>query len=229
MENNAFDQQLSTLYQQRKQQVIAPKINIEQLQQEKKRSNFYKLMMFLFFGSISSFAVMAIITHLATSSTGTPNKDNTSIEIETVSAAPVPKARVVTVKSQPLIPMQSLPQVPSSIVQVEHNNKPSDHEVNKEHLQLIPPPITIEADLPLPIYKEMPNYPVHQLLEDKDGKVQFSYRIDDQGKVFDIKVESGIKYGEFTNKAKEALESWRYMPNSNYHKRLKVEFEFTPN
>ena len=66
MKHEDSDKEIASLYQQRKQQIEVPEINLSLLQKKKKPLyTIVQLLAILFFGSVASFGILAVISHFS--------------------------------------------------------------------------------------------------------------------------------------------------------------------
>ncbi len=63
-----------------------------------------------------------------------------------------------------------------------------------------------------PLYRKVPQYPKQARPGALEGRVEFSFTIDENGFVKDIEVEESKGHKQFQRAAAEALQDWRYAP-----------------
>jgi hypothetical protein len=166
MRRDNSDNDLSSLYQQRKSQLVAPKIYFTAKQKPAKYS-LLKLLCFGFLGGGMSFTIMAIISHLAdapTSKTQTREEQSTVLEVT---------KNMASTESLPvLLPLPPTPEkINTSHPKTSREEPIVDHLINPSASQS--PIITVEVKavsvptLSKPknqlnaIYKVLPEYPAH--------------------------------------------------------------------
>lgn len=234
MSIDKFDNEISQLFQQRKQQIVPPKIKLQQEPSRHKYSPLKLLSLFLA-GGMASFGIMAIISHLSTSQIKAiaPAINNQAIKfIELTPNKPTEKTLAT---SKPLPPLPPLPIVTAPVtprimpVQAQNNN----HVIKSAKLavaliQIVTVPQLTEPKLVIePIYKVLPEYPLHARINNQSGEVKLSYQIDTTGKVSHINIVSSSVENGLQRSAKKALAKWQYKPNAQLLGRHEIIFKFT--
>lgn len=232
MTGKDFDKEISELYQQRKAQVVAPTID---LQQQPLVSNYHptKLLSLFVAGGIASFGVMAIISHLSTPPSEVTITKVTEQPIKLIDLPPqeADEKQVLVAKSLPTKPESNLAKLAHGTeLQVTQNNEQSMSEViNVEALitpvslpTLTAPKVTLE-----PTYKVLPEYSLSARKAQQTGEVVLRYQIDSAGKVTNITLISSDVSRELQRSAKKALTQWRYKPSNSLPGEQVVTFQFT--
>ena len=237
MSADNFDQELTALYQQRKQQIEAPEINVERLNATAKRPlSITKMLLLLLTAGSASFAIMAIVTHLATPSKSTNDQQFKHYTVAIVDAEKLKKTDTETIvvpttpASPPLKPTKSsLPAIPNanllekaSVVAIEPElflTKAVDTTIAVPVIES--PKVSVK-----PIHKVMPKYPKNALYNSETAKIKLQYRINENGSVTDIEVVNKQQNRVLAKAAKKALSQWRYPAKTHITKPLAIEFEF---
>ncbi|MFB1000586.1 MAG: hypothetical protein QMC13_10240, partial [Colwellia sp.] len=107
MKHEGSDREIDSLYQQRKQQIVAPEIISSTLKKGKKpQYTIVQLLSILFFGSAASFGILAVISHFSTHSKMPHNQTSqialNIVDLKSENITPVDK--VVTIVIPPLVP-----------------------------------------------------------------------------------------------------------------------------
>ena len=181
MTDDDFDKEIKELYQQRKQQLDAPKITFKQPTQSGKLSLFRWFSIFAI-GGTASFGILAIVTYFATPPVKNPQSVNalSAIEVDTFIEEKV-EPPVIVVKP----PLPAKPEVmvvkQTQIVALATQNKtelskPTSFTVSDVQKVTLPqlrePILSI-----LPIYKVMPKYSIKPDKKKQTGIVKLRYRI----------------------------------------------------
>lgn len=236
---DALDQEIAQLYQQRKQNINAPEIDTASLakhSQVDNKSSWLKPLLIMFGGGFASFGIMAIISHL---STQTPtashsNKQNYAIEISAPTTTE-PNEDAITIKTpaekeslpaQPSLPARpkSLALLPNEQLQAEANiTQLPTASINQESFVL--PKLAISE--PVLTYKVLPKYSYQALQNQHDGAVTLGYEINKQGQVINIELLDSNVNHQLQRSAKRALAKWRFQASDKYQGQYQVKFEFT--
>lgn len=226
MNSDKFDKELSTLYQQRKSQVIEPKIDFEPQPKRAKYSPFKLLSIFLL-GGTASFGIMAIISHL----TPPPSKtiathQNYATELLPAVTIKQEKPSIKTIKPLPPKPEIQSPSIPRpATATLEEKPLTLDvalaTEVKVEVMSL--PTMTQPLKVLKPTYKVMPKYKVNDA---QAGLVDLSYHIAKNGSITDIKIINSNVNRALQRSAKRALAKWQYQDNLSQTQEQQVRFKF---
>lgn len=229
------DDLLKSLYQQRKNQVVAPKVNLSQISNKPPvRDNVWgRLVIALVGGSFASFGILAVISHLAELPEETKNQqpiitqqasevefqqDDESLlaqqavekllqenSTELPKLTPVPKRTAMLVKSYQL----PLPKI--------------DENDLVKHFNLTIKQPEIKANITLQV---MPEYPTKAVLDGRNGYVRLSYQVLPSGKVDTIKVLASDGHRDMQKSAIDALAKWHYKMNEQQRINSEIVFEF---
>ena len=226
MQDNDFDNELTRLYQQRKSSIVVPPFT----EQVPKRNRWLKPIATLTIGGGLSLATVAVMTVLI----------KPAPQVENVQPS-VPQDNVVTMIEPPAVktPVSPLPaQLPQ---QPEVTQLPEQATETIEQLPAIAPERiqmgvnqALSIHLPDLAVPKAERVPVHRVLPQFDayqqpGAVTLRYQIDEQGKVFDVKVVEATLNYQGQKKAKKALTQWRYEKSQATEKPLEIIFEFSHN
>ncbi|MGB2739849.1 MAG: energy transducer TonB [Cognaticolwellia sp.] len=233
MSADKFDNELSDLYQQSKQQTQVPTFVAENANKQvtSTRSPWHILALLLT-GGVVSFGIMAVVTHFSTPSVhGVSEKyKQHSVSVVEIIESQDEAIAVPTIKP-------ALPPTPASLAPKYSENS----RLNQSDLTVAQPELSINKPLNqginvpkinqptiaiVPIHRVMPEYPKSALYARKSGTVKLQYRISEEGKVIDI---SGLnQHGdrELERSAKQALMQWRYPAENSSDTLLEIEFEF---
>ena len=232
MNDEQFDKELSELYQQRKAEIVAPKIN---LIEPTKRKNYSLAKLFSIFtvGGIASFGILAIITNLAKKPAGsniviTPKhqvsladqkarETDDTVMIEKVTLPPKPEPPTLLPELDVLIPEKNNARV-NVIENITLNTK-----------QIISVPHLKDPEFLLkPVFKVMPKFPSKSLKEQESGFIRLRYEIDTSGKVINIEIIEREVSRELQRSAINALAKWRYQEATEQKINHEIIFEFNP-
>ena len=217
MSRDNFDEEIASLYQQRKQQVVAPKIILAQESSQTKYAPL-KLLTIFFAGSMASFGIMAIISHFATL------PENLTI----ASTSPQPIKLIELVPNQldekKVLPAQTLPPRPESVPPIiqktlqpelaSRSDQLKPHIVTTGPVSVMTLPSLSEPLIVIePIYKVLPQYSVNARKELKSGEIKLNYQIDSAGKIKNISIITSSVDRDLQRSAKKALSQWQYKPN----------------
>jgi len=235
MSNEAFDKALTKLYQQRKAQTVAPKIKIDQLKnREIKKLPIMRAFGLLFTAGGASFAIFAIITHLAKPPVDVKSVAYTSqpivVEKLPTEQVNVPESETYEVALAPL-PPQKKSAVKSTnfavAAKTETLEQPTvDMPVNYVQGIAVPPLKQPELSLE-PIFRVMPKYLIDKNKRNQLGEVKLSYQINNRGETTSITIVSSNVDRELKKSARKALAQWRYKTGIHYNGIYEIIFEFT--
>ncbi|MGB1261824.1 MAG: energy transducer TonB [Cognaticolwellia sp.] len=233
MSVDKFDQELSALYQQRKQQTQVPEIELENTTPAIKSTRSpWQMLALLLTGGVTSFGIMALISHYVKPPVQGAIEQYQQHSVRVVEITESKLEKTLLPAAKPPLP----PKPESAIPQ-----KSDTSRVSPEQLDFTQPELSVNAALNhsvnvptlaqpsidiVPTYRVMPKYPKSALYARKSGTIKLQYRISDAGKVIDI---SGLnKHGDrlLERSAKQALTQWRYPAQSGSDKLLEIEFEF---
>ncbi|HCM47255.1 MAG TPA: hypothetical protein DIS98_07040 [Colwellia sp.] len=232
MSRDNFDEEITSLYQQRKQQVVAPKIILAQESSNTKYSPL-KLLTIFFAGSMASFGIMAIISHFSTLPENLTTAIASSQSTNLIELAPKQPDEIKA------LPVKVLPPIPENVSPISQKTLQPELANRSEQLKphivttgpvsvmslpsLSEPLIVIE-----PIYKVLPEYSITARQERESGKIKLNYNIDITGKVNNITIVSNSISRNLQRAAKKALSQWQYKPNEQLlGKDYQVIFKFT--
>ena len=230
MKDEQFDKEITTLYQQRKAQIIAPKVTLSEPSTKVKYSAFKVLSIFIF-GGIASFGIMAIVSHLAKKPEKLQQTQYTKHQMEIVDIASkekndeiiVPKPELPTKPEKPVVQIKNELLVPLN--SKAHANNVDHFELNMVQVvnlpQLKEPKFFVK-----PVYKVMPKYTSNTLNGTQSAAVRLRYEIDESGNVKNIDVISNNASRELQRSAKKALAKWKYNPDDNVQRNYEIIFEF---
>ena len=235
MSRDNSDNDLSSLYQQRKSQLVVPKIDFTAKQKPAKYS-LLKLLCFGFLGGGMSFTIMAIISHLADAP---KSKAQTREEKSTVTVLEVTKNMASTESLPVLLPLPPKPEKTNITPPKTSREEPTvDHQLNPSVSQS--PIITVEVKavsvptLSKPknqlnaIYKVLPEYPAHSKITKITGQVTLRYQVNVDGSVNNITIISSNLGRDLQRLAKKALQQWRFEPGLPHSITRQVMFKFAP-
>ena len=233
MSADKFDHELSSLYQQRKQQLQAPEFGVENVTKlvKPQRSPWHVLALLLT-GGVASFGIMAVITHFAKPPVHGSSEQYKQHSVRVIEVTEVNTEQLALPSVTP-----PLPPKPASLP-VKH---PVSHSVSPENIDYNQPELSVNKTLNnsvnipainqpsvdiLPIHRVMPEYPKSALYARKSGTVKLQYRISAEGKVVDIVGVNKQGSRVLERSAKQALAQWRYPLASASDKLMEIEFEF---
>ncbi|GHG02370.1 energy transducer TonB [Thalassotalea marina] len=227
--NSKFDKDIAELYQQRQDNIDAPKIMFKETRIVRKYS-LVKSLSILLMGGVASFAIFAIITHLAKS----PN--HKIVEAAFKHQVVIIPEIAAEALDEPTIVKSSLPKEP------EVNNPDMDRPLTRP--EVIPKPraetqLNLKLENPVllpsmtkpeyhvePTYKILPDYPEALIKMHKTGQVTLRYEIDENGRVKNISVVENQGDKRFRRASQSALAKWVYPPQADIERVYEVVFEF---
>ena len=246
MEANNHDKAIKELYQQRKQAVIAPNIDLtEEILNERKnnereinlrkincrKSSWHTLVIALLGGSLASFGILAVISHLAKAPTpDMPTdiivKQGTEVEIKRDNLSEL-TAQAVALElnkiKQGLPELAKTPEYSNAILPAEPHQLPQvKHELLAEQLLLQVKQRELNIKLR---YQVMPSISPNQ--EVATGSVKLSYQVNQLGQVNNIKLLESSAPKSLQKSAIKALSQWQYINNETQEKEYEVQFDFT--
>ena len=236
MSHDNFDNDLSSLYKQRKSQLVVPKIYFT-AQQKPAKYSLLKLLCFGFLGGGMSFTIMAIISHLADAPT---SKAQTRQEQSTVTVLEVTTKKANTESLPVLLPLPPKPEKTNITPPKASREEPLvDHQLNPSVSQSPIITVTVKAvSVPIlskpknqlnTIYKVLPEYPAHSKITKKTGQVTLRYQVNIDGSVNNIQIISSNLDRDLQRLAKKALQQWRFEPIVSRSTTRQVMFKFTAN
>lgn len=232
MSGDNFDKEIADLYQQRKDQLIVPKLDVQQEVIKNSYSPFKLLSIFLV-GGMASFGIMAIISHLSSplKKINEMNRSAYSTDLIIISPKVTDKTPIVPLTPLPPKPEYKAPIVNPNIAPEKH---PTNTNLNPDFQVIGPvtvvslPQITEPIMAIAPTYKVLPKFSHHPTKSNQVGEVKLSYHIDINGNVNNIKIVSSNVNRDLQRSAKKALSQWRYKPNEKIKNEQLVQFIFTP-
>jgi len=235
MKHENSDREIASLYQQRKQQVEAPEIHFSALQKKKKPLyTIVQLLSILFFGSVASFGILAVISHFSTQVPMPPKQVSPTqlnvVELEHEEITPVDE--VIAIVIPPLAPkkpyvaptysknaqvhgMTDLPNALPFSLSVDVITVSINPKVKQPALSLVP------------IYQEQPKYSHKAIRAQQSGAVKLAYMISPQGNVSNITTVESNTSRELNFAAKKALSRWRYRAGVYNEEGYEIIFDFT--
>lgn len=233
MSVDKFDKELAKLYQQRKQQIEVPVVDLEKVVTPTKSSRSpWHMLALLLTGGVASFGVMAIITYFAEPAVHGAKQqykqhsvrvvEITEVKPEEVTLPPLPATPPLPPK-----PISNAPKVISEVPTASTDIAKPELALNKPMADDVNVPAIEQPKLDIkPTHKVMPEYPKSALYSRKSGKVKLQYRISYSGKVIDISGMNKHSDRALELSAKKALSQWRYPEEAGGEKFLEIEFEF---
>lgn len=233
MKDELFDKELSELYQQRKQHLTPPNVDIAQPPKNKRYSPL-NLLSILTIAGFASFGIMALITHFALipdKKTRMPNNTSYRINITDEDSIRIDdKQTPIAVK--PKLPPKPIKNSINSEVKllVPTKNNAQLNEIESMHInavQIVKLPQLTEPELNIkPIFKIMPKFSNKALFNKSSGTVRLQYEIDNSGSVKNIEIVSSSVSPSLQRSAKKALAKWKYKPDENVQNNYEIIFEF---
>ncbi len=231
MSTDKFDNEITRLYQQRKQQFIAPQIKLQHEPNNNKYSPF-KLLVLLLSGGLASFGIMAVISHLSTNQTNTtaPVINQHTIEFIELTSNKVTEKTLPAIKPLPPKPAVNTPVTPL-ILPAQVNTKKHDiipKKLKVDLIQVVSVPELTEPKLVIsPIYKILPEYSIDARTNKQTGEVKLSYQIDSSGRVNNVKIVASSVDRNLQRATKKALAQWLYKPNARLLQEHEIIFKFS--
>ena len=232
MSADKFDKELSELYQQRKQQVDAPIVNLTRDEKlHKSQRSPWHILALLLTGGVASFGIMALVTHFAKPPVHGISEQYKQHSVRVIELTEVkPDEESIPPVSTPLPPKPEI-----TTPKKTDNAKPEALAISVKPTLSLNNTLENSLNVPTinqptlsikPIHRVMPEYPKSALYARKSGTVKLQYRIADTGKVVDITSVNQHGHRILERSAKQALAKWRYPTASASDKLLEVEFEF---
>lgn len=242
MSSPVSDKTLNALYQQRKQQLQAPDIELSKSLKSPQRENnrVLKISTILGISCLASFSIFALIVHFAK-----PKVTATAPETLLVQRAPaaieqaarlkpselaIGKNIAMTKPDRPVTPVApSLANAQPSPVNLEPQLSMTDMaKVSIDPLITIAQLTEQSIDIQL-AFKVLPVYPVAARKSKQQGSIVLSYKVNMAGAVTDIKVLKASPKRVFDKSARRALRQWKYAIGAVDNKTLdnaRYEIEF---
>ena len=237
MSHENFDKDITALYQQRKQQITAPEVNLSlQKITKKPRYSLLQMLSILFVGGAASFGILAIISQL---SAPPPVKFTPSLS---------PKLRVIALENEPVTTTDDVIVIISPPLtrqkpyiapeQPQHEKVHQTKQVQSElalTLSVDVVNVTIYPTLEqpklslVPLYQEQPKYPLKAIRAKQSGTVKLAYTISPLGKVKNIVIVESTVNRDLTSSAKKALSKWRYQVGAFNDDGYEIIFDFMLN
>ena len=185
MKHQASDKEIDALYQQRKQQISAPEINLSYLKEGKKSPyTLIQMLSILFCGGAASFGILAVISHFSTMSPPQViQTEKTKLNVVEIDFEKIePEEPVIAIQIPPLIPKK--PYV--ALVQPKNNNILTVKPVANEVTLIMPIDVVTVSVAPsvkapelslVPIYQEQPKYSVKAIRAKQEGTIKLAYEI----------------------------------------------------
>ena len=235
MSADKFDKELADLYQQRKQQIQAPTINLaSETKMIKPQRSPWHMLVLLLTGGVASFGIMALVTHFAkppVHGVGEQYKQHSVRVIELIEVQP--EQETLPPVSRPLPPKPEITtptRTDNARPEATAINETPTLSFNNTADNTLKIPAINQPNVSInPVHKVMPEYPKSALYARKSGTVKLQYRISDTGKVVDIVSVNQHGNRLLERSAKQALAKWRYSTANASDKLLEVEFEFNFN
>lgn len=238
VKRDELDDEISALYAQRKETIVAPKINLSSAnllsEPLKKKTSLVQGISILLGASFASFGIFAIITHLSTMPI-VEDAPFSGSQIVVIATAQISSPDTEVIRVVPPMPPQpekvsiaqvTIEEVPSpeapNIIPIE---PPSISQVTKVKL----PEVSLPHDQLLPTYKVTPSYPKGARRDKITGTVTLNYDVDASGRVFNIKL---INYPQkdakkvLPHSAIKALKQWQFAEFGEEKLGNQVVFEF---
>jgi TonB family protein len=230
MNEDQFDKEISKLYQQRKSQLVAPKVMLPEPSIKTRYSGF-KILSIFTLGGIASFGIMAIVSHFANNPQTFKPATSVSHPVD-VTDIPIETITDTVIVLQPVLPAKpEVPSVPTKkdlLVPLTNQtpvNNIDNFALNRVKIinlpQLKSPKISIT-----PIYKVLPKYSDKAVSNTRSGAIKLRYEIDGLGNVQNIDVVSNEASRDLARSAKKALAKWKYNPDDVDQRYYEVIFEF---
>lgn len=232
MSADKFDKELSTLYQQRKQQIQPPVIRCaSETKTTKTQRSPWQMLTLLLTGGVASFGIMALITHFAKSPVHGVEEQYKQHSVRVIELTEVHIEQKTLPKITPPLPPIPNSETPTSTSNTQPEAIAIDTKpilaLNKNITNMVNVPTVEQPKLTVnPIHRVMPKYPESALYARKSGTVKLQYRISNTGNVVDIVSINPHGNRQLEHSAKKALAKWRYATTSASDKLLEVEFEF---
>jgi len=235
MNNDAFEQELSTLFNRRKAELEVPEIALDSVKSSNTSRRWW--VKFLSVSSIAggmSFGVFAVITYLlpAMESPKQIAQPHTAVMLD------IPDVRHDEIEEKvnitPVLPPEptaSRPEVPDVPQPVPSGQLiavvPETPELVLSVDDIALNELAAPTELPNLTHKVMPNYPADAIREEIGGIVTLSYQIDEQGHTQNITLLSDKSHHRLVKSAKKALQQWQYEHgNVTRAEPFTVTFEF---
>lgn len=231
MSADKFDNELSSLYQQRKSKIQAPELDLTSVTTTvKSQRSPWQMLGLLLTGGVASFGIMAVITHFAKPPVHGSSDQYKQHSVRVVEAVAAPEALLPATTAPLPVKPTSLPPKHSTKTRVSDDalalaqvKLSVDNLLNPE---LKIPKVKQAAITIVPTHRVMPEYPKSALYAGKSGTVKLQYRISAEGKVININALTQQGDRLFERSAKQALSQWRYPETSSSDQILEIEFEF---
>lgn len=250
--DSLLDQEISQLYNQRKQAVTTPNINLQSLMVEnsvikresnasakqgnmRTSSNKRALPWLVLLGGTASFGILAVMSHLIAPEQhpddSFDNQLSSTIHIAEQPIEPEAETDIIVPPLPPkpdVITPDSSPNVSHEQWQTPSASATALAEVEMPDTQVTLPQLvepTLQGKF-LPVAKVMPEYPARAQQAKITGVVSLSYQINDNGKVESIELASPRADKLLERSAIKALKQWQFADEAQGNKQ-QVVFEFS--
>ncbi|WP_448565870.1 energy transducer TonB [Thalassotalea ganghwensis] len=231
MKPESSDQEIEHLYRQRQSRIKVPEIDVERLTSKKTQVSLPKsLLMISLGGGFASFAIMALVQHLAkpTHDLTTYTEPERYVEVSVHSPeADAPTLIATTLPPEPkmpeLPPQQGSQKVLQSRVDVSEFRVIIPKDLKQEISQqvLSSPKLSFQ-----PIYRVLPKFDRQEITKRDFGFVKLAYHVNQQGEVYDINVIEASASKSLIRASKKALAQWQYSKGVVNHNEMEIVFSF---
>lgn len=230
MNPDYIDQEINQLYQQRKNSIRIPAVNVGDASLNRPgKFSITGIVTIFSMGGLVSFGLLAIISHFAHEPIKPMLTSQVSHQIDLELTDPEKIADKTILVKDVLPPKPAhIPLKTKPPITVDNSNSPSaeiDLNINVAKVVVVPRLTQPEIEL-TPKYKVMPQYTAKAIIEKQSGAIKLTYQIDTQGKVENIEVLASDVNRELQRSAKQALAKWQFDTNLHSDKRHEIIFEF---
>lgn len=232
MSSDNFDNELATLYQQRKAQVVAPDVSLKAPSTLSQLSPLSILAIFSA-ATVASFSIMAVINHLSNATTKQAPVYNTTHQVEIADITPVTTDETEkTITLQPPLPPKPATNtiIQPTLIDVETQNTNTfvaPKKIATSTIQQVTLPQLTQPQLAqTPTYKVLPKYQINAEQPPQNGAVKLNYTITAEGTVSNIEVTESSVNRKLVLATKKALKQWRYVASDSAVEGVDIVFEF---
>jgi TonB family protein len=233
-DSEQFDNAIDTLYVQRKNNLQAPEISLEE-NKPKYRFRTKGFFSIIALGSAASFGILAVMNHFAHLSVNRVEQTSTAmVFVNTIDVEGVDKDNLSLNMDPPKYEIKERKTLVEQPIRTFELNteievKPEAAKAitldSSKAITMVLVPETLQNETPQPTFKVMPV--INRVSgAHKAGRVKLAYKLSVEGKVENIRIMQSNVHRDLEKSAKKALSQWRYPKQPRFNEELQVEFQF---
>lgn len=233
-ESEQFDNAIDILYVQRKSNLQAPKIILEE-NKPKYRFRAKGFFSIIALGSLASFGILAVMNHFAHLPVNQVEQTSTAmVFVNTIDVDDADKdnlslnmipPKYETKERQPLVEQPIRTFELNTEIEVKPEAAKAITLDSNKAITMVLVPEALQNEIPQPTFKVMP---VLNRVSGthKAGRVKLAYKLSVEGRVENITIIQSNVHRDLEKSAKKALSQWRYPKPLSLNEDLQVEFQF---